>query len=795
MKKSVMLVLVFIFSIYSASACVEPTDGMIITENTTFCEGEYNLPTGVIIDNNNLVLDCNGASLIGSQTYSFGIFSYDRDNFVIKNCVIENYYTGIKLTSGVNSLNNIKIENNIISGYGEGIGIDTIRLVNGLIRVNNIFDFGEAGINFNLSDNNFIYSNSIYSSNVGILLDHGSKNNELIGNFLCNNDFGLSCFDSENNFGSSNRFDFIENNEGCDFVGFSECTDFSGAQCSLRGGMCSNSIHPGEINLGNCINKPYKELPNIADASDGIRFSSEKNSVIDRIKLFFKNLFVRQSKEILIQNNNCIVSVRSLDEFTVPRCFSGTNGWVNLCSPMMGEVYSYSNSSFNYENNDLISGQFCSIENLRLYENCINGDYYIDPATCHDLNEAYNLFGTEVAESTGYNDGEFDWALEWTDSGANSWHESGDYYCGYCGDDLLGPHETNVESESSHWCNDSTFEVVDESSKCYCPSEEDVPALPVVESDGICSNVNDGYESNENDEGHNNGCHDEYSDEICTYGICSNGECMKQYPMEVPDCGGNEWYNDLECTNPTDQCYLGSEHGSYCLGAYGCGGPIQVCGDEFLADTEECEYGLGDDLYCSINCEYIFNDLDNEIQIGFTANDRVEYIYQNEQFSTNEDYSFDELRVRYDVYYQGWEEQYGDDLDVELFIDGLPVSESCYGFGFGYESNSVWIEEDSYFYDLNHNPSNPDMYIGTISSSSYNAAPEWAQTNGICSGWWHLNGCTPDCGDYSNGSSAILLAGEHTLTVKVTGWGLIGAGSDDYVKIKNFVFYQEFEIE
>ena len=592
MKKSVMLVLVFIFSIYSASACVEPTDGMIITENTTFCEGEYNLPTGVIIDNNNLVLDCNGASLIGSQTYSFGIFSYDRDNFVIKNCVIENYYTGIKLTSGVNSLNNIKIENNIISGYGEGIGIDTIRLVNGLIRVNNIFDFGEAGINFDLSDNNFIYSNSIYSSNVGILLDHGSKNNELIGNFLCNNDFGLSCFDSENNFGSSNRFDFIENNEGCDFVGFSECTDFSGAQCSLRGGMCSNSIHPGEINLGNCINKPYKELPNIADASDGIRFSSEKNSVIDRIKLFFKNLFVRQSKEILIQNNNCIVSVRSLAEFTVPRCFSGTNGWVNLCSPMMGEVYSYSNSSYDLAGHELIFGQFCSIANLSLYGDCINGDYYIDPATCHDLNEAYNLFGTEVAESTGYNDGEFDWALEWTDSGANSWHESGDYYCGYCGDDLLGPHETNVESESSHWCNDSTFEVVDESSKCYCPSEEDVPALPVVESDGICSNVNDGYESNENDEGHNNGCHDEYSDEICTYGICSNGECMKQYPMEVPDCGGNEWYNDLECTNPTDQCYLGSEHGSYCLGAYGCGGPIQVCGDGVCEDEENCSQDL-----------------------------------------------------------------------------------------------------------------------------------------------------------------------------------------------------------
>ena len=69
------LILFFLFlisiNLVSAVECGSiPTDGCVVTVNTTFNSGTYNLPNGISIGNNNIILNCNGAKLYGNNTGS-----------------------------------------------------------------------------------------------------------------------------------------------------------------------------------------------------------------------------------------------------------------------------------------------------------------------------------------------------------------------------------------------------------------------------------------------------------------------------------------------------------------------------------------------------------------------------------------------------------------------------------------------------------------------------------------------------------------------------------------------------
>ena len=53
--------------------CTIPTDGMNITENTTFCAGTYNLTNGIEIRTDNVVLNCDGSILKGIRWRIYNI--------------------------------------------------------------------------------------------------------------------------------------------------------------------------------------------------------------------------------------------------------------------------------------------------------------------------------------------------------------------------------------------------------------------------------------------------------------------------------------------------------------------------------------------------------------------------------------------------------------------------------------------------------------------------------------------------------------------------------------------------
>src|SRR3989344_3290206 len=63
---SVLFFVINSISLVSAVECGSvPSNGCTVSQSTTFQLGTYNLPSGISIVSNNVVLDCNGATLQG----------------------------------------------------------------------------------------------------------------------------------------------------------------------------------------------------------------------------------------------------------------------------------------------------------------------------------------------------------------------------------------------------------------------------------------------------------------------------------------------------------------------------------------------------------------------------------------------------------------------------------------------------------------------------------------------------------------------------------------------------------
>jgi parallel beta-helix repeat protein len=79
---------------------VVPTNGMLITTDTTFVPGTYNLPNGVTIGARGVTLDMNGATLVGSGGVTYGVTSIGHSNVTIANGTLKGYYYGVRVESG-----------------------------------------------------------------------------------------------------------------------------------------------------------------------------------------------------------------------------------------------------------------------------------------------------------------------------------------------------------------------------------------------------------------------------------------------------------------------------------------------------------------------------------------------------------------------------------------------------------------------------------------------------------------------------------------------------------------------
>lgn len=90
---------------------VIPTNGMVITEDTTFEPGTYNLPNGVSIGASGIILDMNGAVLQGTGFANYGVTCIGFDAVTIQNGVLKEYYYGMRVENG----SSIEIRDNDLS--------------------------------------------------------------------------------------------------------------------------------------------------------------------------------------------------------------------------------------------------------------------------------------------------------------------------------------------------------------------------------------------------------------------------------------------------------------------------------------------------------------------------------------------------------------------------------------------------------------------------------------------------------------------------------------------------------
>lgn len=74
---------------------VEPTDGMLITQNTKLKPGVYVLPRGITVAADGVTLDGNGALILGNDRTGSGVTVDGHDNVTVKNLRVQAFYHGI----------------------------------------------------------------------------------------------------------------------------------------------------------------------------------------------------------------------------------------------------------------------------------------------------------------------------------------------------------------------------------------------------------------------------------------------------------------------------------------------------------------------------------------------------------------------------------------------------------------------------------------------------------------------------------------------------------------------------
>ena len=161
-----------------------PTDGCVVTQDTIFEPGTYNLPNGISIEADNITLDCNDAKLVGSGT---GVYLYKKYKVTIKNCNFRNYKYPLYLTS---SNNNIIYNNDVNSSASNSYGIYLYNSSNNIISKNNFSSQGNFytyGVWLHFSSNNTLSNNNIFNNGDGIFLWTSSNDNSILNNNINSN--------------------------------------------------------------------------------------------------------------------------------------------------------------------------------------------------------------------------------------------------------------------------------------------------------------------------------------------------------------------------------------------------------------------------------------------------------------------------------------------------------------------------------------------------------------------------------------------------------------------------------
>lgn len=339
MKKLFLYLFLGLIGVYSVNA-VEcgstPTDGCTVTVDTTFNPGTYDLPNGIGIGANGVILNCNGASLKNenfSPSYqSGGLININTNGNVIKNCIIYNSSTGI-FVGGLGNENTF-INNTIISNKYNGIRV--------------------------LGDNNVINGNFISKNGLGFLSFNAgifiSGNNNLIKNNIVENN-------ANRNIWASGINNTIENNK----ISIGNFGITSKSYSVIKGNVIENQhgTHGRGIDLSGFGNNNYLENNSFFNNSIGIDIFASNNNTIIGNKFDSNNYGIRAGNFKSTTNN--IITKNDFRNNSFYAIFLSPNN-LNF-------------DNYIWDNNIYNTGIFDLNESFNIY--CVNnvGNHYFDGAT------------------------------------------------------------------------------------------------------------------------------------------------------------------------------------------------------------------------------------------------------------------------------------------------------------------------------------------------------------------------------------------------------------------------------
>ncbi len=176
-----------------------PENGMTIREDTTLAPGVYHLPNGIVIDADNITLDCNGAVLVGSNQEGRGITCVGRSGVTIKGARIRDYYHGIYCQDS----KNLRITKNEVRSTAE-------------VEANTIFldiwlpaeqAYGGAVLLWNVTDS-LIEDNDVQHQMNGLLTYYCSRLQVRYNNASYSSGFGIHLFETSDSIFEDNYADY-----------------------------------------------------------------------------------------------------------------------------------------------------------------------------------------------------------------------------------------------------------------------------------------------------------------------------------------------------------------------------------------------------------------------------------------------------------------------------------------------------------------------------------------------------------------------------------------------------------
>ena len=178
MKKIIIygiVLLILVTSVFAIECGSVPTDSCSVSEDTTFEPGTYYLPSGITITGDDITFDCNGA-ILSTEKIDLGFW----DGITIKNCILNVGNSGGTVIS-IRGNDNKLISNTINGGPTRDTTILILGSNNQLID-NVLVDSPDVAVMIHISKNVELIGNTIKDNNIGVMINWEHPGNPIIKN-------------------------------------------------------------------------------------------------------------------------------------------------------------------------------------------------------------------------------------------------------------------------------------------------------------------------------------------------------------------------------------------------------------------------------------------------------------------------------------------------------------------------------------------------------------------------------------------------------------------------------------